>query len=193
VFLIDASNACTQTDFQRSVDFVRSIVSKLDIGSKKTRVGLSTITDSGQSPVSMADYSDKQYLLNAIDTKARFDNVLGDFAASLSRVRTRQFVQESGARDKIPDVLVVIASETLNMLSDGVKNEVRQLREKGVFIIVIVYGDTVSRDAMDDRLVSIVSDPIEHNRFSLTSSSDLTAVQTDVLKRICGEIPGIDP
>ena len=72
MFLIDASDACTQTDFQRSVDFVRTIVSKLDIGSVKTRVGLSTITDSGQSPVSMADYSDKQYLLNAIDSKARW-------------------------------------------------------------------------------------------------------------------------
>ena len=124
---------------------------------------------------------------------ARYDNVRGDFAASLARVRTHQFVRASGARDKIPDVLVVIASTKLNLVSDGVNNEVRQLRARGVFIIVIVYGDTVSWDAMDDKLESIVSDPIEHNRFALTGSSDLTAVQADVLKRICGEIPCKNP
>ena len=190
MFLIDASDSSTGTDFDRSVDFVRGIASKLDIGSTKTRVGVATITDSGESPVYLSGFSDKQYLLNAIDTGVTYRGGTGAFARSLQRVRTDQLSPGNGARDKIPDVLVIVASETLNIGGADVKSEISQLRELGVFIIMIVYGDTVSKNAIDDSLVSIVADPLESNRFTPSSSADLNTVSDDVLKRLCEEIPG---
>ena len=190
VFLIDASDSSTTTDFDRTVDFVRGIASKLDIGSTKTRVGVATITDSGESPVYLSGFSDKQYLLNAIDTGVTYRGGTGAFARSLQRVRTDQLSPGNGARDKIPDVLVIVASETLNIGGADVKSEISQLRELGVFIIMIVYGDTVSRNAIEDSLVSIVADPLQSNRFTPSSSADLNTVSDDVLKRLCEEIPG---
>ena len=190
VFLIDASDSSTGTDFDRSVNFVRGIASKLDIGSKKTRVGVATITDSGESPVYLSGYTDKQYLLNAIDTRVTYRGGTAAFARSLQHVRTDQLSPATGARDNIPDVLLIVASETLNIGGADVKSEISQLRELGVFIIMIVYGDTVSKHAIDDSLVSIVANPLHSNRFTPSSSADLNTVSDDVLKRLCEEIPG---
>ena len=64
--MLDSSDRTTQTEFENARDFIRQTVSRLDIAVNKTRVAVVSLAGGGISEIRLADYTDKGYLMNAI-------------------------------------------------------------------------------------------------------------------------------
>ena len=191
IFLIDASDSTNQNDFDVSIDFIRDIVRKLDISVDNTRVGLSSISDVGTTVVKLSDYSDKGYLLNAIDQDPSYSGSSSDLGAALRNVRVEGFTEENGARPRIPDILVMVASDQLTMEGGSVAQEVAQLKESGVIILMALYGSSRSEDETKRITAGIVSFPQTETLFTADRVDYLVTVEDSLSVKLCTEIPGL--
>ena len=190
VFLIDASEDTTEDDFDKTKQYIRDMISKLDILEDKTRVGVLTIPQGNDDPIFLDDHYDRALLLAAIDSDVQY---LGgsfeyNFADSLRIARERMFSLNNGHRTGIPQVLFIVTNDKMDL--GDFAFEVEELKADYVTIMMLVYGDTVNKDTMVDTLRDIVSSPQDENYYIVTSSRSLD--DSMVLKtrtRLCEHIP----
>lgn len=197
IFLIDTSRNVTQADFSNVINFVRKLVSRLDINFNLTKVGLAITEVGAYAKINLFEYGDKSLLLNAIDQVTRTEGVSQSLPGALRYIRNNMFTLQQGARNSVPDVLFIIAHDSIMFHFDTNPNElVRELqitRSSRVFVGMVLYGTDRTMDYKRARANQLVSQPVDSNLIMVSGSQSLAlnSIFSVTLTSLCLEIPGM--
>ena len=125
VFALDSSGFTNERDFDEARDFVRGVVQRLEIRQEKTRVGVLALVGSGIYEMTLSQFMDRSIMINFIDTIDYRDGSI-DWVEFLNYTQNVVFAESEGGRDVVPNVLVLIASDTAIADSRSVSASVRQ-------------------------------------------------------------------
>ena len=178
VFLVDGSSSIGIDNFSMTRDFLKSVVTGLDIGPDKVRIGLAQYSDETHQEFLLKDHMDKSSLLPALDefpyrTGNRSTGKAMDFLVK------RYFTEEAGsrARMRVPQIAVVI---TDGDSGDDVVAPAKSLRQHGV----IVFGIGVGQANLME-LKAIANQPSERFLFTIDSYQALHRMTEGLLQTVC--------
>ncbi|KAK1895563.1 Collagen alpha-6(VI) chain, partial [Dissostichus eleginoides] len=178
VFLVDGSSSIGLSNFQEVRTFLRSVVTGLDIGPDKVRIGLAQYSDETYQEFLLKDHMDKTSLLEAVDT---FQYRTGgtETGKAIDFLRTQYFTEEAGSRagKRVPQIAVVI---TDGDSTDDVLAPAQRLRQQGV----IVFGIGVGAANLQE-LESIANRPPERFLSSISNYAALKTLKDSLLKTVC--------
>ncbi|XP_027131185.1 collagen alpha-6(VI) chain isoform X3 [Larimichthys crocea] len=177
VFLVDGSSSIGLDNFQEVRQFLRSVVTGLDIGPDKVRVGLAQYSNDPYKEFLLKDHMDKSSLLAQLDS---FPYRTGGTETGKAINFTREyFTEEAGSRakERVPQILVVI---TDGDSTDDVTVPAQLLRQQGV----IVFGIGVGQVNLQE-LGSIANRPSERFLFSIDSFQALQRLTDSLLQTVC--------
>ncbi|XP_034057186.1 collagen alpha-6(VI) chain isoform X2 [Gymnodraco acuticeps] len=178
VFLVDGSSSIGINNFQEVRKFLRSVVTGLDIGPDKVRIGLAQYSDETYQEFLLKDHMDKTSLLEAVDT---FQYRTGgtETGKAIDFLRTQYFTEEAGSRagQRVPQIAVVI---TDGDSTDDVIAPAQRLRQQGV----IVFGIGVGAANLQE-LESIANRPTERFRSYISNYAVLQSLKDHLLKTVC--------
>uniref|UniRef100_A0A671U657 VWFA domain-containing protein n=1 Tax=Sparus aurata TaxID=8175 RepID=A0A671U657_SPAAU len=162
VFLVDGSSSIGIDNFTLARDFLKSVITGLDIGPDKVRIGLAQYSDEPHQEFLLKDHMDKSSLLPALD---EFPYRTGNTATgkAMDFLVKQYFTEEAGSRakERVPQIAVVI---TNGDSADDIVAPAKSLRQHGV----IVFGIGVGQANLME-LKAIANRPSE--RFLLTIDS----------------------
>ena len=185
VFLIESSNLVSDQDFDNAKDFVRSVVASLDIALNHTRVGVAITEVGAYRRLSLNEFSDKGFLMNAIDLIERTADVSNSLGSAMAYVRNSMFSLQSGARTYIPDIIYIITPGTISL--DDIESEIGETRDQETFVGMVVYGS--DKDILE-KASGLVSPPSTNSLIHATDSGVLSSVVQQTVQGLCSEIPG---
>ncbi|KAM6910513.1 collagen alpha-6(VI) chain [Xenentodon cancila] len=178
VFLVDGSSSIGVTNFQEVRQFLRSIISGLDIGPDKVQIGLAQYSDQPYKEFLLNEHLDAQSLLAEVD---RFPYRSGgtETGKAIDFLRSEYFTKDAGSRieQRVPQIAVVI---TDGDSADEVLTPAQELRKKGV----IVFGIGVGQANLDE-LKSIANRPPQRFLFTIDSYQALKRLTDALLRTVC--------
>ena len=107
VFVVDESGSITSTNFNLVKRFLSQLVSRLDIDSGKTRVGLVTFASRVGSGFNFSAHSSVAAVKSAISQLTYASGSTNTYRA-LTHVRTIMLTPAAGDRVNVPNVAVVL-------------------------------------------------------------------------------------
>jgi len=116
VFVVDESGSIDSFDFERMKTFLSNLVSRLDVDSGHTRVGLITFATGIGSGFNLSDYSTSISVRNAILSLTHTQGGTRT-ADALAYVRTTMLTSAAGDRSNAPNVVVVLTDGRSHSLS----------------------------------------------------------------------------
>lgn len=178
VFLVDGSSSIGIENFQEVRLFLRKMVSGLDIGPDKVRIGLAQYSDDPHQEFLLKDHSDASSLLAAIE-RLPYRTGQTETGKAISFLLSRYFIEEAGSRAKqqVPQIAVVI---TDGDSADEVEAPAQELRQQGV----IVFGIGVGQANLQE-LQSIANRPAQRFLFTIDSYQALQRLTGSLLQTIC--------
>ncbi|XP_030013917.1 collagen alpha-6(VI) chain isoform X2 [Sphaeramia orbicularis] len=178
VFLIDGSTSIGITNFQEIRNFLKSVISGLDIGPDKVRVGVAQYSDDPHQEFLLKDHMDKRSLLDEVD---RFPYRAGgtQTGKAMDFILKRYFTTEAGSRadQRVPQIAVII---TDGDSTDDVVAPSQALRQQGI----IIFGIGVGQANLAE-LQSIASRPPERFLLTIDSYQALQRLTEGLLQTVC--------
>ncbi|XP_070692202.1 collagen alpha-6(VI) chain [Pempheris klunzingeri] len=178
VFLVDGSSSIGISNFQEVRQFLRSVISGLDIGPDKVRIGLAQYSDEPHKEFLLKDHMDKNSLLAEVDT---FPYRTGgtETGKAIDFVLTQYFTKEAGSRasQRVPQIVVVI---TDGDSTDDVVAPAQRLRQQGVIVFGIGVGEVNLK-----QLESIANRPPERFMNTIDSFQALQRLTEGLLQTVC--------
>jgi len=107
VFVVDESGSITLANFNLTKSFLSHLVSRLDIESGRTRVGLVTFASGVGTGFNLSDYQTIASMQSAISSLSYSQGGTNTDLA-LAYVRTTMLTSEAGDRVDVPNVVVVL-------------------------------------------------------------------------------------
>ena len=187
MFAMDASGSVGESNFAKSVTFVRSVVDRLNVGRSASRVGLLTFANGAVPVFPLAAYATKAGVLAALPP--HYTGGTTNTAAALRHVRESMFIREAGDRDDVRNVLVVLTDGKSQDEAETFKQAVAA-RDAGIHIIVV----GVTNGVRMRELRAIASHPNElgKNIFAARNFDDLRAITSQLSTAICNSKCGGD-
>ena len=146
VFVMDESGSIGTTNFELMKSFLSRLVSRLDIDSGNTRVGLVTFSDGVGTSISLNAHSSVASLQRAISS-LRYSYGRTFTHAALAHVHTRMLTSAAGDRSNVPNVVVVV--------TDGASNNPTATQVKKLLYFIRYTMDSKIYD-LTDKLERIV-------------------------------------
>jgi len=107
IFVLDESGSIGSTNFDLMKSFMSQLVSRLDINSGNTRVGLVTFSSAVGTTINLDAHSSIRSLQSAISSLTYAAGGTNTVAA-LAYVRTTMLTSAAGDRSNVPNVVVVL-------------------------------------------------------------------------------------
>ncbi|XP_044214882.1 collagen alpha-6(VI) chain isoform X2 [Thunnus albacares] len=174
VFLVDGSSSIGSSNFQEVRGFLRSVISGLDIGPDKVRIGLAQYSDRPQKEFLLQDHMDKSSLLDQVDN---FPYMTGGTQTGMAIDFLLENYFKQSTRKRVPQIAVVI---TDGDSTDDVTGPAQELRRYGV----IVFGIGVGQ-ANQEQLKSIANQPSDRFLFSIDNYQALQRLTDGLLQTVC--------
>ncbi|KAM9309642.1 collagen alpha-6(VI) chain isoform 2-T6 [Pholidichthys leucotaenia] len=178
VFLVDGSSSIGIRNFDQIRQFLRSVISGLDIGPNKVRVGLAQYSDEPYQEFLLNEHMDVESLLDEVNT---FPYRTGDTETgkAINFLRTEYFTEKAGSRlnQRVPQIAVVI---TDGESRDDVVAPAQALRQLGV----IVFGIGVGQAKIEE-LQAIANRPLDRFMFPIDSFEALQRLTGSLLQTVC--------
>lgn len=181
MFIVDESGSIGSPNFQLVRTFLHSLVSGLEVGTSRVRVGIVTYNERATAQVYLNSFNDKSELLKFIKMLPYQGGRTYTGAALEFALREVFIPQRGGRRAKgIQQVAVVI---TDGESQDNVSTAAANLRREGI----TVYALGV-KDANDAQLVAMASYPPHKHKFTVDSFAKLKSVEQSLQKLLCNNI-----
>ncbi|XP_030278177.1 collagen alpha-6(VI) chain-like [Sparus aurata] len=178
VFLVDGSSSIGIDNFTLARDFLKSVITGLDIGPDKVRIGLAQYSDEPHQEFLLKDHMDKSSLLPALD---EFPYRTGNTATgkAMDFLVKQYFTEEAGSRakERVPQIAVVI---TNGDSADDIVAPAKSLRQHGV----IVFGIGVGQANLME-LKAIANRPSERFLLTIDSYQALQRLTEGLLQTLC--------
>lgn len=137
MFIVDESGSIGEENFRLIRDFLRSVISSLETGPFKIRVGIVTYNNVSTAHISLNSFRDKADILQFISflPYRQGDRHTG---AALHFTLKNIFTEKKGSREDFPKVAVVI---TNGKSQDNVEEPAIALRRAGVTVFAVGIKD----------------------------------------------------
>ncbi|XP_019212169.1 collagen alpha-4(VI) chain [Oreochromis niloticus] len=179
VFIVDESGSIGEENFRLMRDFLRSVISVLETGPSKIRVGIVTYNDVPTPHAYLNMFGDKDDIL-------KFINILPyrqggtKTGAALHFALKNIFTEEKGSRKDVPKVAVVI---TDGESQDNVKEPAIALRRAGVTVFAVGI-----KEANKAELLEMASYPKSKFVFTVDSFVKLKPLKETLQATLCNTI-----
>jgi len=107
IFVLDESESIGATNFNLTKSFLSQLVSRLNISSGHTRVGLVTFSSDVGTTINLDAHSSVDSFRSAISSLS-YARGSTDTAAALAYVRTRMLTSAAGDRSNVSNVVVLL-------------------------------------------------------------------------------------
>ncbi|WAR09890.1 CO6A3-like protein [Mya arenaria] len=182
IFLLDSSSSMGRSDFQNMKNFLKYIVSQIDITGGTSRIGAYTFNTRAKSEFHLNDYTTNEAVLDAIDDiPQNYGNT--NTAAALRALR-EGFTEENGDRPNIRNVGVLITDGQANMETRRTVPEAILTKEDNIFI----YAFGVKLREYSD-FKQIPSPPVARNAIFLQTFEDLASYGSQFMEQLCADCP----
>ncbi|XP_066485256.1 collagen alpha-4(VI) chain-like [Tiliqua scincoides] len=132
ILLIDTSDSMNQVQFEKTKEFLQSLVNKSDIGADKVQIGLLQYSSNPKEEFPLNRYNNKADLRTAISAMRQIKE--GTMTGKALDFASLYFDQSKGGRPEAKQYLIVI---TDGASDDKVQKPAKALRDKGVIIYAI--------------------------------------------------------
>ncbi|XP_033751134.1 collagen alpha-4(VI) chain-like [Pecten maximus] len=170
-FLLDSSSSIRKSDNRKQLDFVKDVVTMIDIGENKTRIGVSTFSHKYHQEFSFKSHFNKDDLLQAIDNVSYLRGGT-DTASALRHIRLQVFTT-AAARENVAHILVVI-TDGYSRSPKSTAAEAALLHQMGVNVFAV----GVTRDVDITELEHIASEPGKDAQSFMFNVSSFDALET---------------
>ncbi|XP_028297954.1 collagen alpha-6(VI) chain isoform X2 [Gouania willdenowi] len=178
VFLVDGSSSIGVNNFQEVRGFLRSVISGLDVGPDKVRVGVAQFSDEPHQEFLLKEHQDKQSLLQEVD-RLPYRTGGTQTGKAMDFILSRYFTKDAGSRaaQRVPQIAVVI---TDGDSTDDVVGPAQRLKQRGV----IVFGIGVGQANLKE-LESIANRPPQRFLFTIDNYQALQRLSDGLLQTVC--------
>lgn len=179
MFIVDESGSIGEENFRLIRDFLRSVISSLETGPFKIRVGIVTYNNVSTAHISLNSFRDKADILQFISflPYRQGDRHTG---AALHFALKNIFTEKKGSREDFPKVAVVI---TDGKSQDNVKEPAIALRRAGVTVFAVGI-----KDANKAELLEMASYPKSKFVFTVDSFIKLKSLKETLQATLCNTI-----
>ncbi|KAK3735509.1 hypothetical protein RRG08_007128 [Elysia crispata] len=152
-FVVDGTSSMWKSEFQLQLSLVADLVSDMDIGPNRTRVGMGVYADRFDPVIPLSNTFDKQTLLSKIrDT----EHIRGQTDMSKGLQGMRDALAPSHTRPFAPRIGVLLTDGHSSLYSlSQTYNNASHARREGIFLFVVGIGSRVK----DLELRDLSSDP----------------------------------
>ena len=135
--------------YNAQVNFIRNMLQSYSISPRYTLVGA---VMNGKTPLLRMRFGDAVNYKTTISLleNARNQGDGNDLDVAFQIARTRMFSEENGARANTPKVLVVFVNDKVSGSLKDLGQEAKALRQDGVKIILVGYGENVDPSEVQD-------------------------------------------
>nr|XP_033785925.1 collagen alpha-6(VI) chain isoform X2 [Geotrypetes seraphini]XP_033785926.1 collagen alpha-6(VI) chain isoform X2 [Geotrypetes seraphini] len=181
VFLIDESSSIGVNNFQLTRIFLHKVISALDIGKRKVRVGLVLYSDESRLEFALNAFYEKYEILDYI-TKLPYRGGRANTGAAINFLRQKVFTRKRGsrARNGVQQIAVVL---TNGQSMDDFALPAAKLRRAGVEVFAVGF-----QNATKNELKMIASHPSRKHVSNVESFLQLSNLELKIKKRLCHEI-----
>ena len=185
IFLLDSSGSINQNDpknFDRVLNFTKAVISTLDVGFDKTRVGVISFSGNVSHEFILKKYHSKTEMLAAVDNITYMSGGTNTHLG-LDEMRTNGFSAASGARNTsrgIPHVSVVMTDGQSNQPSETIL-AAKRVHDAGI----TVFAVGVTTNINVEELQTIASEPVCSHLFQLDTFLDLESLTYAIEKGVC--------
>jgi len=186
ILVVDHSGSIRDTNppgednWEKVMDFLRSIVTALDIGEDSTRLGLVSYGNRGKVDFTLNTYYSSQELLekgiNQIVYKGGNTNTTGALRVARQEVMT----VAAGDRPEVNNIVILITDGIPTREAPGLPAEAADVRQMARLIAVGVT-DAVDRPLLE----SIISKPIDKTYFSVEDFDQLSVILDELISEAC--------
>merc|ERR1711962_1080989 len=181
-FVLDSSNSIYVHDYDSELEFVKGVVSRLDISSRHTRVGMLTFSDDFTRPtISLTQFNSKRDVLNAVTLQ----NLPYRTGVTNTHLAIRYVREDPEFRRDITKVMVVV-TDGGSRSPGATAREARLAREEGFYMFVVGIGQFLE----ESEWRNIASDPDSRFIFNITGFNLLDNVSRN-LPRVACPLPPI--
>ncbi|XP_063344125.1 collagen alpha-4(VI) chain-like isoform X2 [Pelmatolapia mariae] len=145
VFIVDESGSIGEENFRLTRNFLHSVISGLETGPSKIRVGIVTYNDVPTAHISLNSFRDKADILHFISFLP-YRQGGTNTGAALHFALKNIFTEEKGSRKDVPKVAVVI---TDGESQDNVKEPAIALRRAGVTVFAVGIKDANKTELLE--------------------------------------------
>jgi len=107
IFVLDESNSVNMEDFDRMKSFVSHLVSRMDVNSENTRVGLVCFSNNVTEAFNLITHASVASIISAI-TSLNFTGGYTYTSLALRHVRENMLTPAAGDRDDVPNVVIIL-------------------------------------------------------------------------------------
>lgn len=145
MFIVDESGSIGEENFRLTRNFLRSVISSLETGPFKIRVGIVTYNDVPTAHISLNSFRDKADILQFISFLP-YRQGGTNTGAALRFTLKNIFTEKKGSREDVPKVAVVI---TDGESQDNVKEPAIALRRAGVTVFAVGIKDANKAELLE--------------------------------------------
>lgn len=162
------------------LQYVASMVNRLDVDSGRVRVGLLTFSTEPTIYFHLNQYKTKSEVIKAIDA---IPYVIGstNTAEAIQTARLDMFQEEKGDRLGILNVLIVLTDGVSNLNQDQTVSEATLAHNNGIQVYSIGIGLVEWTHELDQ----IASPPSNVNRYVVKDFEELPSIEEKFLGQMC--------
>ena len=179
IFILDSSTSMGRSDFQNMKDFVKNVISQIDITNGSSRVGVFTFSNDAKLEFGLKTYNTNEDIIKAIDAIPQyFGNT--NTAAALRAVTRQGFTKTGGDRENIPNVAVLITDGIANVDIDQTLPESKIVKSEGIYL----YAFAIKLRAHSD-FRKIASLPSNRTAVFLPNFKSLVSYSPSFMQTLC--------
>ncbi len=182
VFVLDSSGSIGFDNWLLILDFVSSMIDRLNVASDKIHVGLVVFSNNAAVEFYLGDYTRKSELMDIVANIDYQDGVTNT-ASALRMMREDVFSGGYGDREDVPDVAIVVTDGAST--EEDTIDEARLAHAQGITVLALGIGDATTLNL--EELEGIAS------RSELVTLTDnfltLDGIVNEMIDEVCVEIP----
>ncbi|KAH9498620.1 Matrilin-2 [Bulinus truncatus] len=182
-FILDSSTSIYVLDYRRQLQFVRDVVTRLDVSPSSTRVGILTFSDIvDPNPIELNRYTNKGDLLASI-TEQNLPYRTGVTNTDLAI----RYVRESASFRQTTDItkVIVVVTDGGSRSPGSTAREAELARDQGFYLFVIGVGQYLDENEWE----AIATDPNSNFIYNITNFNFLDSVKFSLPQRACSLPP----
>ena len=185
VFVLCSSFKITQATWTNMIQFVWSIVSRMNIGPDAVQIGLVTYGFFGKSQFYLQNSTHRLTMLNRISNLPSIAQLAdwSNLAAGLSEVYNNQFTIARGDRVNVPNVVVVLTPQPADQGLDSTYIQANFLKAAGMIQIYSIGINSASTNEI--RNISSSPQTLNYNYFLPGDDSQLYTIVDTLYNILC--------
>ncbi|KAK7493781.1 hypothetical protein BaRGS_00014922 [Batillaria attramentaria] len=179
LFIVDASGSVGQANFDKTLDFVKSMVSGFNIGPNDVQIGMLTFDSKPYLQFHLNKFDNKQDILHAVDqthyTKgSTYTHLALKYAADTA------FTAANGARPNAAKIAIVI-TDGKSSNDAATAQQAQHLRDMGVTVFSIGVGNGPD----EAELKAMATDPDNQHVFVVNNFDALNLIKGSLQQKAC--------